>query len=186
MKKLLHLLLVGIFLTIISCKSQGLPDSEKEVLLKLIDKRLSVAPLVAKSKWNTKAPIDDPAREKVILDGVQAKAKKMGVDENFARDFFQAQFEGGKIVQRQLHNQWKGENQGLFDTSPDLAHEVRPILDSLTSQLLMELKKIKPNSCDTHSLKKLNRDARKIINPIFNDQVVETVIKPIKNYCKSY
>ncbi|RMZ59663.1 gamma subclass chorismate mutase AroQ [Chryseobacterium nematophagum] len=190
MKRSFLILLAGLFLIITACNSKPLQnndlDNNKEILLRLINKRLSISPIVARSKWNTKAPIDDPAREKIILDSVQAKAKKLGIDENFAKDFFQAQFEAGKIVQRQLHKQWQTQNQGLFDPSPDLANEVRPILDSLTPQLLMELKKIKPNSCSQQSLEKLNGEARKIIASEFNDQVIKTAIKPIENYCKKH
>jgi chorismate mutase, putative len=148
MKKIFYVLLGGIFLVLQSCYHSPLQNgglyNDKETLLKLIDKRLSVSPLVAKSKWNTKAPIDDPIREKIILDSVGVKAKKLGIDEGFAIAFFQAQFEAGKKVQRQFHNQWLAENKGPFNPSPNLANEVRPILDSLTPYLLMELKKLNP------------------------------------------
>jgi chorismate mutase len=39
-------------------------------LLGLITARLDVAPEVARTKWNTKAPVDDPLRDKQIIDGV--------------------------------------------------------------------------------------------------------------------
>ncbi|UKB78316.1 hypothetical protein [Chryseobacterium sp. MEBOG07] len=48
--------------------------------------------------------------EKTILDSMHVKAKKLRIDEIFARDFFKAQFEAGKIKQRQLHKQWQAQN----------------------------------------------------------------------------
>lgn len=189
MKVIFNSLLLALltFFCIISCTNrQGRTvnqDYEKEILLKLINKRLEVAPLVAKSKWNTKRPIDDNAREKFILDNVESQAKKMGVSEKFARDFFRAQFEAGKQIQWQMHKKWQMQNHPVFKPSPDLATEVRPILDSLTPLLLEELKKIKPNSCNLQQIKELTDAARKIINPSFDDQIVETVLKPIKDYC---
>lgn len=185
----IQILLMGIFLSGISCSDCSQNSNHenhhgKEALLKLINKRLLVAPLVAKSKWNTKAPIDDPAREKIILDNVDIQSEKVGVDQAFARNFFQAQFEAGKIVQRRLHHQWQVQNLGPFDPVPELATEVRPVLDSLTPLLLVELKKITPCSCSNRSLKRFKNDAREIISSAFDDQVVKTAIEPIADYCK--
>ncbi|MFX6226221.1 chorismate mutase, partial [Acinetobacter baumannii] len=76
--------------------------------------RLDVAAPVARSKWNSHATIDDPAREAVILDDVAARAQKLGLDAAWTRRFFQDQFEAGKIVQRDLHRQWRVEQRPPF------------------------------------------------------------------------
>ncbi len=179
-------LTAGVLLCISSCSVQDQYSDpyEKEALLKLINRRLQVAPLVAKSKWNTKAPIDDPAREKIILDTVEIKAKKLLIDTDFAHDFFQAQFEAGKLKQRQLHEKWTAEHQPPFDPAPDLATEVRPVLDSLTPLLLNELKKIKPNSCTDQAVKKLKIQVRKLTDSSFDDETVAIAVQPIEDYCK--
>ncbi|SIP96801.1 chorismate mutase [Chryseobacterium sp. RU37D] len=183
--KILNFLLAVSFLClcVISCKTQNrtFDGNENSILLKLINKRLQVAPLVAKSKWNTKKAIDDPVREKIILDSIEVQSKKMGINRVFAHSFFQAQFEAGKIKQRQLHDKWKTENQGLFNPVPDLATEVRPILDSLNPLLLLQLKKI---NCNIQSLKRWRKEARKIVDISYDNQIVETAIKPVENYCK--
>ncbi|MET3020116.1 gamma subclass chorismate mutase AroQ [Flavobacterium hydatis] len=178
MKVIFNSILIAIFLFCVSFTNKH----ENDTLLRLMNKRLEVAVLVAKSKWNTKSPIDDPVREKIILDSVKNKAKKMGIDENLALDFFQAQFVAGKMIQRQLHGKWKAENREPFKPTVDLKTQVRPVLDSLTPLLLLELKKLQPNSGNVRLLKRLKRNARKIINSDFNDEVVETAIKPIENY----
>jgi len=185
MKKLAFITFYIFFiLSSISCVNHNIQTPEDKILLTLMNKRLEVAPLVAKSKWNTKTPIDDPGREKIILDSVQAKAHKLGVNEDLARSFFQAQFEAGKIIQRKLHEKWKIQNQPAFDPAPDLATKVRPVLDSLTPLLLIELRKMKIGASHNQSMKKLSSDARKMINPSFDSQVVKTAIKPLESYFK--
>lgn len=143
------------------------------------DKRLRIAPLVAKSKWNTKAPIDDPVRERIILDSVKVKSKKMGMGDELVVPFFQAQFDAGKIIQKQMHSKWRAENHPSFDPAPNLATDIRPVLDSLTLQLLLELKNNEIERLDTQSTKRLRKLARKVISSEFSDDVVETAIKPL-------
>lgn len=117
-------------------------------LLALQKTRLDIAAPVARSKWNTGAPIDDPAREGVILDDVAARAQSMGIDAQWARRFFQDQFDAGKIVQRDLHRQWRVGTHPPFTNPPDLARDVRPILDRLTPELLTVLSKINGHLCE--------------------------------------
>ncbi|SHM63451.1 gamma subclass chorismate mutase AroQ [Chryseobacterium polytrichastri] len=182
-------LILMIILCLSSCirKTHGNSDDlQNKVLLTLIDKRLQVAPLVAKSKWNTQKPIDDPVREKIILDSVEVKAEKMNIDTRLASAFFQAQFEAGKMEQRRLHKEWKSQNQGLFDPVPDLATEVRPVLDNLTPQLLIELKKLNTQSEYCKSLGTLKTDARKTIDSRFSDEIVNVAIEPIEKYCREH
>lgn len=111
-------------------------------LLTLIDQRLAVAPMVAKAKWNAGGAINDPPREQLILDAVTAQAK--GLDAVFVRRFFQAQFDASKALQLGLHAQWHRQGAGSFGDAPDLARDVRPVLDQLTPQLIAVLGKIQP------------------------------------------
>ncbi|PMR68816.1 gamma subclass chorismate mutase AroQ [Halomonas heilongjiangensis] len=105
-------------------------------MLQLIDERLDVAPVVARSKWNSGAAIEAPEREAQILDRVAAEAAEAGVDDAFAREFFEKQFDASKQIQRRLHLRWVQEGRGPFASPPDLAEEVRPVLDRLTPQLI--------------------------------------------------
>src|SRR5262245_34295086 len=68
-------------------------------LLGLIVERLDVAPAVARVKWNTKAPIEDRARETQIIDSVTARATEYAMDPAIAGSFFRAQIEASKTVQ---------------------------------------------------------------------------------------
>jgi len=142
------LLIVPTFalLLLASCQSTGVPQQQAALkqLLVLIDQRLTVAPLVARAKWNSGAPIDDPAREKLILDAVSQQAAEAGVDAAFARQFFQAQFDAGKLIQGKLHEQWRSAKQAHFDDAPDLGRDVRPILDRLSPQIIATLRTAYP------------------------------------------
>lgn len=124
------------------------PRTEVSQLLSLQKTRLDVAAPVARSKWNSHAPIDDPAREQAILDDVGARAQQLGIDAQWARGFFQDQFDAGKIVQRDLHRQWKLEQRPPFANPPDLAREVRPVLDRLTPELLAALARLNDRWCE--------------------------------------
>ena len=74
-----------------------------------------------------------------ILDRVADEASEAGVDEAFAREFFQKQFDASKHIQRRLHHQWLQEGRSPFASAPDLAEDVRPVLDRLTPQLIESL-----------------------------------------------
>jgi chorismate mutase len=138
----------AVLVLLTSCQSTASVAPPKQAALKqllvLIDQRLAVAPLVAKAKWNSGAPIDDPAREKLILDAVSAQAMEAGIDVKFAREFFQAQFDAGKLIQQHLHEQWRLAGQPHFTDAPDLGRDVRPVLDRLGPQILTTLRTVYP------------------------------------------
>ena len=108
-------------------------------LLGLIKERLDVAPEVARTKWNTKAPIEDLPREKQIVDGVAKGAPEYGLESKLAGSFFQAQIEASKIVQSTLHAQWTVKRQPPFPAVADLGKDIRPVLDRLTPAMLRAL-----------------------------------------------
>jgi chorismate mutase len=137
-------------------------------LLTLIDQRLALAPLVARAKWNSGAPIDDPQRERQILDAVAQQALHAGVDPAYARRFFQDQFDAGKTLQRALHAQWRRTNQPRFDDVPDLARDVRPVLDRLTPQLIDALKAVPAGPGGEDRWRHIEEQARQLIRADFD------------------
>jgi chorismate mutase len=108
-------------------------------LLGLIKERLDVAPEVARTKWNTKAPIEDLPREQQIIDGLGKQATAVGVDAQTARDFFRGQIEASKIVQQKLHAEWTARRQPPFANVADLGKDIRPVLDRLTPAMMRSL-----------------------------------------------
>jgi chorismate mutase len=141
-------LMSAVLVLLASCQSTIPVTPPEQAALKqlliLVDQRLAVAPLVAKAKWNSGAPIDDPAREKLILDAVSTQAMEAGIDVKFARELFQSQFDAGKLIQQKLHEQWRLAGQPHFADAPDLGRDVRPVLDRLSPQILATLHTVYP------------------------------------------
>src|SRR6185503_1356082 len=113
-------------------------------LLGLIKERLDAAPAVARTKWNTKAPIEDPARDKQILDEVSKGATEYGLDRQAARTFFMAQIDASKVVQNALHAEWTATGQQPFANVADLGKDIRPVLDRLTPAMMRALAEALP------------------------------------------
>ncbi|MEU6179807.1 chorismate mutase [Streptomyces coeruleorubidus] len=105
----------------------------------LLAQRLLLADKVAAAKYGSDTPIDDPEREARILDDVRTRAVGLGLDPDAVAAVFRDQIEANKLVQRGLYARWDA-NPGERPTErPDLAKEVRPALDRITTQLLAAL-----------------------------------------------
>ncbi len=107
-------------------------------LLGLVKERLEVAPEV-RTKWNTKAPIEDLPREQQIIDGVAKRATEYGLGPQAAGAFFKGQIEASKVVQRALHAEWTAGRQPPFAKVADLGKDIRPVLDRLTPAMMRAL-----------------------------------------------
>ncbi|MFJ9124609.1 chorismate mutase [Streptomyces sp. NPDC102340] len=110
----------------------------------LATERLALADKVAAAKYGTDAPIDDPAREQQILDDVAKRSADLGIDPAFAQSVFRDQIEANKVVQRGLYARWDAHPEQRPTERPDLATEVRPQLDRITTQLLDALRAVAP------------------------------------------
>jgi len=150
-------------------------------LLILIDQRLAVAPLVAKAKWNSGAPIDDPVREKSILDAVANQATQAGVDAAFAREFFQAQFDAGKLIQVKLHEQWRLAGQAHFADAPDLGRDVRPLLDQLNPQIIAALAAMSPALHHLSTAEYFDVQGKNLVRGDVGGAVREIALRPLVN-----
>ncbi|EJN00911.1 gamma subclass chorismate mutase AroQ [Herbaspirillum sp. YR522] len=149
-------------------------------LLALQKSRLDVAITVARSKWNSGAPIDDPVREGIILDDVAQRARNLGLDEQWTRRFFQDQFDAGKLVQRDLHRQWRQEQRPPFANPPDLGREVRPVLDRLTPELLAMLTQLQGRQCDPSVTRALHELTPRILGEAYPAPVQNKAIEALR------
>jgi len=140
-------------LLLVGCLSVGYASSttlsaadgaKVDRLLELISERLNIAPEVARIKWNTKAPIEDLAREKQIIDGVVARAGEYSLDSRVLEAFFTAQIEASKIIQNSLHAEWMARGQPPFAKVADLSKDIRPALDQLTPAMMQALAEALP------------------------------------------
>jgi len=107
-----------------------------ERVLALIDERLKLIPDVAKYKWNTHGKIEDLQREQEIITALGQQATQLGLPVTWTEQFFRAQIESSKTIQRELFQRWRNEKIKSFDNVPELAKVTRPKLDALTPQLL--------------------------------------------------
>lgn len=109
-------------------------------LCDLIAGRLKYIEQVSRSKWNSRSPIEDLAREQVILDEVNLKAAKLGLSPMWAQHFFRLQIEASKQIEYQLFAEWQQKQQGQFPDTLDLKSQIRPQLDEMTDSLLSALR----------------------------------------------
>jgi chorismate mutase len=114
------------------------PHAALVPLVDLVAQRLATADTVAAAKFGTPSPIEDPAREEVVLDTAAAKAREQGLDADVVRAVFTDQIQANKVVQYGLYSRWTAHPDQAPTTHPDLA-QVRPVLDSITEGLVREL-----------------------------------------------
>ncbi|MEV0319936.1 gamma subclass chorismate mutase AroQ [Streptomyces sp. NPDC050658] len=98
-------------------------------------RRLATADLVAAAKYGTDSPIDDPARERQVLDDVARQAREMGADPEVTVRIFRDQIEANKVVQRALHHRWGADPSKAPTERPDLA-EVRKEINRVNGELV--------------------------------------------------
>ncbi|MET8752206.1 chorismate mutase [Streptomyces sp. NPDC004667] len=122
------------------------PQAEQALgtLVRLAAERVMTADTVAAAKWGTPQPIDDPAREKIVLDKATARAAELGIDRASVQRIFKAQIAANKDVQRALYAQWQEHPAEQPTRRPDLATQVRPVLDRVDSRLLTAIQQAQP------------------------------------------
>jgi len=110
-------------------------------LTELVIRRIEVGDEVAASKYFSGKPVEDPVREQQIIDSVRQSAVQLGIDPDSTADFFRAQIEASKVVQRGLLARWAADPSSAPTSGPDL-DAVRQELDELTTGLLTELVRV--------------------------------------------
>ncbi|HEX6355295.1 gamma subclass chorismate mutase AroQ [Actinophytocola sp.] len=108
-------------------------------LVGLAAERILLADKVAAAKFGTATPIEDPVREQQVLDQAAALAAEAGIDIPDTVQFFRAQIEMSKMVQRGLFDRWTRHPELAPTERPDLATEVRPELDRITVEFIDQL-----------------------------------------------
>ncbi|WP_327321575.1 chorismate mutase [Streptomyces sp. NBC_01210] len=100
--------------------------------------RLTTADLVAAAKYGTGSPIDDPAREKQVLDSVAQQARDLGADPEATVRIFRDQIEANKLVQRALFHRWDADSSQAPTERPDL-EEVRKEINRVNAALVRSI-----------------------------------------------
>jgi len=152
MRRFILPLLIG--LAVPACGPTTAPPPAKKVvrgealdeLLLLLGRRLAVMHDVARHKWAAKSPVEDPARERALLDDVAKRGRDLGLDTADTRAFFAAQIKAAKLVQTADFRRWEAEPGTLPGEAPDLAGVLRPRIDALNRDLLVALARLGPSS----------------------------------------
>ncbi|MCS5730799.1 gamma subclass chorismate mutase AroQ [Herbiconiux moechotypicola] len=117
-------------------------------VLRLVIERLDLAPEVAASKYFSGQPVTDAAREQAVLDAASAAATEAGADPAYVVAVFADQIAASKEVQESLLAQWAAGESAAPAEAPDLATEVRPVLDRITTELVPALAATAPFAAD--------------------------------------
>lgn len=105
------------------------PLSALSHLADLLARRMEFMPSVAAAKVKERLAIEDPQREKVVLDAITASARKIGLPEAQSRSFFALQIELSKAVQR----------RSTGGPALDLRQQIRPALNELDDDILVAI-----------------------------------------------
>jgi cyclohexadienyl dehydratase len=129
-----------------------LPAKASDQLYRLIGQRLALMEQVAAYKWINRRPIEDTAREKVVIAQVVYRGLDQGITVKTSADFFQAQIDAAKDIQQCWFDRWR--KRASPDSAVDLNIEIRPRLISLGSAITSHL------SVNYHDRKKFNHAVR--------------------------
>ena len=126
------LLLLGLSLAIVAVESLN-----ADVLGKAIHDRLSLMRAVGAYKWHNKLPIENLAREKVVIQSATLAGLAHGITTQSSKQFFQAQIEAAKDIQQCWFNRWQA---GATPPPPiDLNETLRPELIALGNRITAAL-----------------------------------------------
>jgi chorismate mutase len=106
------------------------------VLRTILAERLGLMADIARSKWTTGAPIEDPERERALLAAGDKAAAAAGLDPASVRTLLQAQIEAAKVVQRRLFDGWRAVQQPPFPGGAELLAARRPEIARLSADLV--------------------------------------------------
>jgi len=98
-----------------------------ETLFELMDRRLALMADVAAYKWHHQQPVEDAAREAVVVAEAADLALRHGLVPQTVERLFLVQIEAAKEIQRYWFGQWQAAGAGV-PVAPDLAATVRPEL----------------------------------------------------------
>ena len=122
------------------------PDA-LQPLLATINERLNLADQVALTKWDSGKPIQDTARETLVIANAHRQAIEQKLDPEDAAELVAAQIEANKLVQYGLLAQWQAASKAPDVPRPDL-NKIRPQLDELQNRLLQQYADFAPYRVD--------------------------------------
>jgi chorismate mutase len=114
---------------------------EVSPLTKLVDdvtQRLKTADPVAAAKYRSGGPVDDPTREREVINQVVATAVSRHVDEDFVRRVFRDQIDATDSLEHTRFAQWKIDPQSAPEAAPDLSSS-RNVINALNTAIVDDI-----------------------------------------------
>lgn len=113
------------------------PDSLQPLLATMYE-RLNIGDLAALTKWDNGKPIQDNAREALVIADARKQAMQNKVNPDEFADLIAAQIEASKVVQYGRIAQWQAAGKAPTTPRQDLEKQIRPQLDQLQKRLLQQ------------------------------------------------
>jgi len=108
-------------------------------ILDVANERMALMPGVAATKWQTHAPVADPKREQVVIEHSGDLAPPFGLSAEPVEGVFEVQVRLAREWEETLTRQWQARGFHYTGPIPNLTQEVRPQLDTITTQMLRAL-----------------------------------------------
>lgn len=152
-------------------------------IVSLAATRLAQAAPVAQWKWHTKQPIEDPERERFVMDNISQRARATHMDVDYVASFMRDQIEANKAVQEKLFQRWKDKPPPA--PAPDTLATARAEIVRLSSSVLPALANLESvrNSptCPTELREALDNWKRLAPRPQFDDSA--ELAKAVSHVC---
>lgn len=113
----------------------SLAAQDASELFQRIEQRLALMEDVARYKARHGLPVEDPAREQVVVENAIESAAALGLDPDSIDAFYRAQIEAAKGIQRRFIAEWQSDDAAPASDIKDLATELRPRLLELGDEI---------------------------------------------------
>jgi chorismate mutase-like protein len=134
--------------------------------LSLSDARLSLMRSVMASKWRSRAPVEDRAQERAVLDGARQAARQRGLGEAGVAAVFSAEISVAKTVQLGWGRQWLLHGFPATEPAPDIA-AIRTKLAGFSPRIIEALAGLGRLRCLPAARVALLRESRRLVRTRF-------------------
>ena len=142
------------------------PQSAARRALSLSDARLSLMRSVMASKWQSRAPVEDRAQERAVLDSARRAARQRGLGEAGVAAVFKTEISAAKTVQLGWGRQWLLHGFPADEPAPDIA-AVRARLADLSPRIVDALAGLDALRCRAGARATLLRESRRLVRTRF-------------------
>jgi chorismate mutase len=175
----LRSLLSGVFLVLLLAFPVRMTAdvSEKlDSLVTLMIQRLQLSREVAWSKCQSGGPVADPAREARMLTGLKASGEVLGLPPSQVSRLFLPQIAASRRYQEELLVGWRSGIDVPKIAPLDLEKQIRPRLDTVNSELLLQWAKVYRCPLDWADREEALRMLRQRGIP---DEVAKIAVRPL-------